>query len=114
MTSSPANILVCEIDDKPLPKVIDFGVAKAVAGQRLTDATLNTQIGRMIGTPAYMSPEQAGVGAADVDIRSDVYSLGVVLYELLSGAPAAGCDRIYRRGLARARATTRRIGSAAA
>ncbi|HEV8454222.1 MAG TPA: serine/threonine-protein kinase [Gemmatimonadales bacterium] len=81
----PSNILVAEQDGRPLAKVIDFGVAKAIS-QRLTARTLFTQQGVMVGTPEYMSPEQAGVTALDVDERADVYSLGVVLYELLMGA----------------------------
>jgi len=81
----PPNILVGEVDGKPLPRIIDFGVAKATA-QRLTAETMFTQVGAVIGTPAYMSPEQADSAGADVDTRTDVYSLGVVLYELLVGA----------------------------
>ncbi|MCH5376972.1 MAG: serine/threonine-protein kinase, partial [Planctomycetes bacterium] len=80
----PSNVMVAEIDGKAVPKVIDFGVAKALH-QRLTDQTVYTQFSQMVGTPLYMSPEQAGLGVIDVDTRSDVYSLGVVLYELLTG-----------------------------
>ncbi len=80
----PSNILVMVQDGKPLPKVIDFGVAKAVS-KRLTERTLFTETGRMIGTPEYMSPEQAGTTGLDVDTRTDIYSLGVVLYELMCG-----------------------------
>jgi eukaryotic-like serine/threonine-protein kinase len=80
----PSNILVTEADGRPLPKVIDFGIAKAT-GQRLTERTLVTQLGQAVGTPAYMSPEQAEMSGLDVDTRTDVYSLGVVLYELLVG-----------------------------
>src|SRR5438045_8458124 len=76
--------LVCEYDGRPVPKVIDFGVAKAT-GPRLTDRTLFTEVGAVVGTLQYMSPEQAEVNQLDVDTRSDVYSLGVLLYELLTG-----------------------------
>ncbi len=81
----PSNILVAEIDDKAIPKVIDFGLAKAI-GQRLTELTMFTQVGDMLGTPAYMSPEQSSRNESNIDTRTDVYSLGVVLYELLVGS----------------------------
>ena len=81
----PSNILVTQVDGKPVPKIIDFGVAKAIS-QRLTAETMFTHAGALIGTPEYMSPEQANSGSEDIDTRSDVYSLGVVLYELLVGA----------------------------
>lgn len=81
----PSNILVGDIDGSPEPKIIDFGIAKATS-TTLTDSTLHTRIGQVIGTPQYMSPEQAGVTGLDVDTRTDIYSLGVVLYELLVGA----------------------------
>jgi tetratricopeptide (TPR) repeat protein len=81
----PANILVAEVDGQAIPKVIDFGIAKATE-RGLTADSLHTELGRMIGTPEYMSPEQAGSSGADVDIRTDVYSLGVLLYELLCGS----------------------------
>jgi serine/threonine protein kinase len=81
----PSNILVSEVDGKPAPRIIDFGVAKATA-QRLTADSVYTQVGAIVGTPGYMSPEQADSAGADVDTRTDVYSLGVVLYELLVGA----------------------------
>ena len=81
----PSNILVTLHDGKPVVKVIDFGVAKAV-NQQLTDKTLYTAFGQMVGTPQYMSPEQAEISGLDIDTRSDVYSLGVLLYELLTGS----------------------------
>jgi len=80
----PSNVLVAIQEGRPMPKVIDFGVAKATA-TRLTERTVFTEQGRLIGTPEYMSPEQAEMSGLDVDIRTDVYSLGVVLYELLTG-----------------------------
>lgn len=82
----PSNILVTLHGDKPVPKVIDFGIAKATHG-RLTDKTLFTAFQQFIGTPAYMSPEQASLSGLDIDTRSDIYSLGVLLYELLTGRP---------------------------
>ena len=80
----PSNVLVTLQDNEPVPKVIDFGVAKAV-GQKLTEETLYTGLAEMIGTPAYMSPEQARLSSLDIDTRTDIYSLGVLLYELLTG-----------------------------
>jgi serine/threonine protein kinase len=80
----PSNILVAMYDDRPVPKIIDFGLAKAI-GPRLTDQTLFTQYGQIVGTIDYMSPEQASFNQLDVDTRTDVYSLGVLLYELLTG-----------------------------
>jgi eukaryotic-like serine/threonine-protein kinase len=80
----PSNILIAHYDDKPVPKVIDFGVAKAV-NQQLSEKTMFTQYGQIVGTVEYMSPEQANFNQLDVDTRSDVYSLGVLLYELLTG-----------------------------
>ncbi|MBU8921555.1 MAG: serine/threonine-protein kinase [Bacteroidales bacterium] len=81
----PNNVLVTEIDDKPVPKIIDFGVAKATSAP-LTDKKMHTHIGQLIGTPEYMSPEQAELTGEDIDTRTDIYSLGVILYELLAGA----------------------------
>ena len=92
----PSNVLVALYDDRPVPKVIDFGVAKA-AGQSLTDKTLLTGFGAVVGTPEYMSPEQANLNNLDIDTRSDVYSLGVLLYELLTGTHAGGQERAWAR-----------------
>ena len=80
----PTNILVTQREGQPVPKVIDFGIAKAT-NQRLTEKTLFTRYAHIIGTPAYMSPEQAELSDIDIDTRSDIYSLGVLLYELLTG-----------------------------
>ncbi len=94
----PANILVTLIDGKPVPKVIDFGVAKATAG-KLTDETLSTQFGAVVGTLEYMSPEQAGFSGEDIDTRSDIYSLGVILYELLTGLRPIEAARLKKAAL---------------
>jgi WD40 repeat protein/serine/threonine protein kinase len=94
----PANILVTLIDGKPIPKVIDFGVAKATGG-KLTDVSLSTQFGAVVGTLEYMSPEQAGLSGVDVDTRADIYSLGVILYELLTGLRPIDAGRMRRAAL---------------
>src|SRR5262245_11790481 len=99
----PSNVLVAEYDDKPVPKVIDFGVAKAT-GPKLTEQTMFTEFGHIIGTLEYMSPEQAKLNALDIDTRSDIYALGVLLYELLTGTTpfekkrlrAAAFDEVLR------------------
>ena len=93
----PSNILVSTIDEQPVPKVIDFGLAKAT-GAPLTDKTLMTRQGELMGTPEYMSPEQAGMDGTHLDTRTDVYSLGVVLHELLVGAPPFEPDTLRRAG----------------
>ena len=91
----PANILVTEVDGRPTPKVIDFGVAKATE-QRLTDLSYS-DVGAVVGTPVYMSPEQADPSTMDIDTRTDVYALGVVLYQLLTGTPPIQAKE-FRRG----------------
>src|SRR5215470_1813707 len=94
----PSNVLVALYDGRPVPKVIDFGVAKA-AGQSLTERTLVTGFGAIVGTLEYMSPEQAEVNQLDIDTRSDVYSLGVLLYELLAGSPPFSCKELEKAGV---------------
>ncbi|HKI31789.1 MAG TPA: protein kinase [Gemmataceae bacterium] len=94
----PSNVLVTMYDDKPVPKVIDFGVAKAIE-QRLTEKTLFTQFGALVGTFEYMSPEQAEMNAFGVDTRSDIYSLGVLLYELLTGTTPLERTRLREAAL---------------
>ncbi|WP_367871124.1 tetratricopeptide repeat protein [Luteolibacter sp. Populi] len=96
----PSNILVgTGGEGRPLPKVIDFGIAKATTGQRLTDKTCFTAFEMLIGTPAYMSPEQAALKSADVDTRTDIYSLGVLLYELLTGETPFEVRDLFEAGL---------------
>jgi len=94
----PSNVLVATQDGVPVPKVIDFGIAKATQG-RLTDQTLFTAFEHLLGTPAYMSPEQAQLGGQDVDTRSDIYSLGVLLYELLTGKTPFDTHEMLAGGL---------------
>jgi serine/threonine protein kinase/tetratricopeptide (TPR) repeat protein len=94
----PSNVLVALYDGRPVPKVIDFGVAKA-AGQSLTEKTLVTGFGAIVGTLEYMSPEQAELNQLDVDTRSDIYSLGVLLYELLTGSPPFSRKELETVGL---------------
>ncbi len=102
----PSNILVTEQDGEALPKVIDFGVAKAL-GQKLTDKTLFTRLEQMVGTPAYMSPEQAGLGSLDLDTRTDIYTLGVLLYELLTGTTPVQRETLHRAAADEARRVIR-------
>jgi serine/threonine-protein kinase len=93
----PSNVLVTLHDDTPVPKVIDFGIAKAL-GQQLTDKTLFTGVAQLLGTPLYMSPEQARVSELDIDTRSDIYSLGVLLYQLLTGTTPIDEARLRAEG----------------
>lgn len=94
----PANILVTTVDGKAVPKIIDFGVAKAISG-KLIEATLATQFGAVVGTLEYMSPEQAGLRTEDIDTRADIYSLGVILYELLTGLRPFDSRRLKQAAL---------------
>jgi serine/threonine protein kinase len=102
----PSNILVTMHDGTPVPKVIDFGIAKATEG-RLTDKTVFTAYEQFLGTPAYMSPEQAELSGLDVDTRSDIYSLGVLLYELLTGRTPFDAKKLLQSGLDEMRRTLR-------
>src|SRR5262249_40071211 len=95
----PSNILVGLCDGVPVPKVIDFGVAKAT-GPRLTEQSVYTEVGSLIGTLEYMSPEQAELNNLDIDTRSDIYALGVLLYELLTGAVPLSRQGLEEAGLA--------------
>ena len=95
----PSNILIATHDGVPFPKVIDFGVAKSIAGPLPLENTIQTMCEQFVGTPAYMSPEQAGLGGADVDVRSDIYSLGVLLYELISGKQPFSTKEMEGSGL---------------
>ena len=105
----PSNILVADHDGVPVPKVIDFGIAKATTDQRLTDKTIYTAIEQFIGTPAYMSPEQANLSGLDIDTRSDIYSLGVLLYELLTGRTPFDAHDLVKSGLEAIRRTIREV-----
>jgi serine/threonine protein kinase len=93
----PSNVLITKQDGQPVVKVIDFGIAKAM-GQQLTDKTLFTEFAQIVGTPLYMSPEQAELSSTDIDTRSDIYSLGVLLYELLTGTTPVDKEQLSRRG----------------
>jgi serine/threonine protein kinase/tetratricopeptide (TPR) repeat protein len=92
----PSNILVESHDGKPVPKVIDFGLAKAVSGMQLTENTLFTALGTVAGTPLYMAPEQAAFNAIDIDTRADIFALGVILYELLTGSTPITRDMLKK------------------
>jgi serine/threonine protein kinase/WD40 repeat protein len=105
----PSNILVAQHDTVAVPKVIDFGIAKATSDQPLTDKTLFTAFEQFMGTPAYMSPEQAQLSGLDIDTRTDIYSLGVLLYELLTGNPPFDPEELMRSGLDAMRRTIREV-----
>jgi WD40 repeat protein len=103
----PSNILVTQRDGVPVPKVIDFGIAKATTDQRLTDKTVFTAFEQFLGTPAYVSPEQAETSELGTDTRSDIYSLGVLLYELLTGSTPFDTQELLKSGLEAMRRTIR-------
>jgi serine/threonine protein kinase/WD40 repeat protein len=103
----PSNILVAQHDSVAVPKVIDFGIAKATAGQQLTDKTVFTAFEQFIGTPAYMSPEQAQLSGLDIDTRTDIYALGVLLYEMLTGRTPFDQKELLSAGLDEMRRTIR-------
>ena len=105
----PSNVLITLHDGVPVVKVIDFGVAKAL-NQELTEKTLFTQFSQMVGTPLYMSPEQAELSGLDVDTRTDVYSLGVLLYELLTGTTPFDKERLKNAGFDEMRRIIREDG----
>ncbi len=104
----PSNVLVEVHDVRPVPKIIDFGIAKAM-GQQLTEQSLHTGLDQMVGTPLYMSPEQAGQSSVDVDTRSDIYSLGVLLYELLTGHTPFEKDTLRTAGVDEMRRIIREV-----
>jgi serine/threonine protein kinase len=94
----PSNVLIALYDGKPEPKIIDFGLAKAT-GPKLTERTMFTEVGSIVGTLEYMAPEQAELNNLDIDTRADIYSLGVLLYELLTGAPPFTAQQLRSAGL---------------
>ena len=105
----PSNVLVYMEGDKAIPKIIDFGIAKAT-GRSLTEQTLFTEQGRLVGTPEYMSPEQVD-DIQDIDTRTDIYSLGVLLYELLTGALPFGAETLRDGGMDNFRRVVGRTGT---
>jgi serine/threonine protein kinase len=104
----PSNVMITMVDGEPIPKVIDFGVAKAM-DQKLTEHTIFTRFDQLIGTPAYMSPEQAELSGVDVDTRSDIYSLGILLYQLLTGEPPIDEETLRQAGLDEIRRLIREV-----
>ncbi|MHC4540025.1 MAG: serine/threonine protein kinase [Planctomycetota bacterium] len=104
----PSNILVTVQGDKPVPKIIDFGIAKALT-HSFTEGTLYTYQGQLLGTPEYMSPEQVDMATQDIDTRSDIYSLGVLLYELLTGTPPFDRQSLKEGGLVQLQRTIREV-----